>query len=222
MFIYELISRELLPLRKDDTVQRAVTVMEDSALYHYPIVDEKSGVMVGEASLDHLRNTANPGEFNLNEGDSFEHFLRGTDHILDAAKSMLLLNRSMLPVLDKSGEYIGLVTKTVLIDAVTKLLNLREHGSVIMIEMHPRDYMLSDVIRIIEAEGARILTLTIQGADSINERLRISVKLNLDDLARVGSALRRYGYFITSESNTDLTDAELSDRADAFLKFIDI
>jgi len=222
MFIYELINREFSPLRRDDTVDRAVSVMENTALYHYPIVDEKSGMMVGEASLEHLRNSTTPGDFNLNEGEPFQHFLRGTDHILDAAKSMLLLNRSMLTVLDNNGEYIGLVTQSVLIDAVTKLLNLREQGSVIMIEMHPRDYMLSDVIRIIEAEGARILTLTIQGADSINERLRISVKLNLDDLARVGSALRRYGYFITSESNSVLADAELSDRADAFLKYIDI
>jgi acetoin utilization protein AcuB len=222
MFIYELINREFSPLRREDTVERAVTVMEDSALYHYPIVDEKSGKMVGEASLEQLRNTTSPAESNINEGVTFEHVLRGTDHILDAAKSMLLLNRSMLPVLDKNGEYKGLVTKLVLIDAVTKLLNLREHGSVIMIEMNPRDYMLSDVIRIIEAEGARILTLTIQGADAINEHIRISVKLNLDDLARVGSALRRYGYFITSESSTELSDAELTDRADAFLKYIDI
>jgi hypothetical protein len=115
-----------------------------------------------------------------------------------------------------------MVSKVVLIDSVVKLLNLREHGSVIMIEMDARDYMLSDVIRIIEAEGARILSLTIQAPDAIQDRFRVSVKLNLDDLARVGAALRRYGYLITSESHSDWSDLELSSKADEFLRFLDI
>jgi hypothetical protein len=91
-----------------------------------------------------------------------------------------------------------------------------------MIEMKAHDYMLSDVIRIIEAEGARILAMTIQAPDALNEHIRVSVKLNLDDLARVGSALRRYGYLISSESHSELTDRELSDKAEEFFRYLDI
>ncbi len=222
MLVYELINKDLDPLKRHDSRARAVAVMEDSGLYQYPIVDNDSGKYLGDASLDEIRSEINIPDAQVFVSENEIITLRDRDHILDAARIMLLHNRTHLPVVDKSGTYLGTVSKVVLIDSVVRLLNLREHGSIIMIEMDARDYMLSDVIRIIEAEGARILSITIQAPDSIQERFRVSVKLNLDDLARVGAALRRYGYLITSESHSDWSDLELSDKADEFLRFLDI
>jgi predicted transcriptional regulator len=222
MLIFELINKDLNPLRPNDTLANAVSAMEAQGMYYYPIVDESTGKYLGEVSLDSLSQSNHSGADIVHAGNAGQRMLRDSDHILEAARTMLLLNRTYLPVTDRSGTYLGTVTKAVLIESIVRLLNLREHGSVIMIEMDARDYMLSDVIRIIEVEGARILSLTIQAPDSIQERFRVSVKLNLDDLARVGSALRRYGYLISSESHSDWTDLELSDKADEFLRFLDI
>jgi acetoin utilization protein AcuB len=222
MLIFELINKDLNPLRPTDTQANAVSAMEVQGMYFYPIVDESTGKYLGEVSLDSLSRSSQSDVEIVHAGNAGQLMLRDSDHILDAARTMLLLNRTYLPVADRSGTYLGTVTKAVLIESIIRLLNLREHGSVIMIEMDARDYMLSDVIRIIEAEGARILSLTIQAPDSIQERFRVSVKLNLDDLARVGSALRRYGYLISSESHSDWNDLELSDKADEFLRFLDI
>jgi acetoin utilization protein AcuB len=222
MLVFELINKDFNPLKRLDTRAHAVSVMEDSGVYQYPIVDDESGKYLGDASLDQIRSDVQAIDARVFVSDNEIVTLRDSDHILDAARVMLLRNRTHLPVVDKAGTYLGSVSKVTLIDSVVRLLNLREHGSVIMIEMDARDYMLSDVIRIIEAEGARILSLTIQAPDSIQERFRISVKLNLDDLARVGAALRRYGYLISSESHSDWSDLELSDKADEFLRFLDI
>jgi len=42
-------------------------------------------------------------------------------------------------------------------------------------------------------------------------------------LSRVGgNALRRYGYIISVESAAALSDDEIADRADAFLRYLDI
>lgn len=233
MLVYELIKNDLKPLQQHDTVVEAVSVMEDRSMSYYPVVDAK-GYLVGEASLSDLKEEDAkklkktldsrdiPSNDLINQGQSARHFLRESDHILEAARTMLLLNRSFLPVVDRNENYLGTVTKVGIMDAVIRLLNLRDAGTVIMIEMNARDYMLSDVIRIIEAEGARILAMTVQAPDAMNEHFRISVKLNLDDLARVGSSLRRYGYLITSESHSELTDSELSDKADEFFRYLDI
>jgi len=222
MLVYELINKELNPLKRHDSRAHALAVMEDSGMYQYPIVDNESGKYLGDASLDEIRSDSSGVDTQVFVSENEVIAIRDRDHILDAARIMLLHNRTHLPVVDKTGTYLGTVSKVTLIDSVVRLLNLREHGSIIMIEMDARDYMLSDVIRIIEAEGARILSITIQAPDSIQERFRISVKLNLDDLARVGAALRRYGYLITSESHSDWSDMELSDKADEFLRFLDI
>ncbi len=222
MLVYELINKDLSPLKRHDSRAHAVTVMQNSGLYQYPVVDNESGKYLGDASFEEILNEHGVPDAQIFVGEHEMLVLRDRDHMLDAARTMLLHNRAHLPVIDKSGTFLGMVSKVVLIDSVVKLLNLREHGSVIMIEMDARDYMLSDVIRIIEAEGARILSLTIQAPDAIQERFRVSVKLNLDDLARVGAALRRYGYLITSESHSDWSDLELSSKADEFLRFLDI
>jgi acetoin utilization protein AcuB len=222
MIVSELINKDFSPLKRMDSRAYAVSVMEDSGVFQYPIVDDQSGKYLGDASLDQIRSESDGDNSQVFVSDNEIITLRDRDHILDAARVMLLHNRTHLPVVEKTGTYLGTVSKVTLIDSVVKLLNLREHGSVIMIEMDARDYMLSDVIRIIEAEGARILSLTIQAPDSVQERFRVSVKLNLDDLARVGAALRRYGYLITSESHSDWSDLELSDKADEFLRFLDI
>jgi len=222
MLVYELINKDLSPLKRHDSRAHAVTVMQNSGLYQYPVVDNESGKYLGDASFEEILNEHGVPDDQIFVSEHEMVVLRDRDHILDAARMMLLHNRPHLPVIDKSGTFLGMVSKVVLIDSVVKLLNLREHGSVIMIEMDARDYMLSDVIRIIEAEGARILSLTIQAPDAIQDRFRVSVKLNLDDLARVGAALRRYGYLITSESHSDWSDLELSSKADEFLRFLDI
>lgn len=222
MIVFELINKDFSPLKRMDSRAHAVSVMEDSGVFQYPIVDDESGKYLGDASLDQIRSESDEANSQVFVSDNEIITLRDRDHILDAARIMLLHNRTHLPIVDKTGTYLGTVSKVTIIDSIVRLLNLREHGSVIMIEMDARDYMLSDVIRIIEAEGARILSLTIQAPDAVQERFRVSVKLNLDDLARVGAALRRYGYLITSESHSDWSDLELSDKADEFLRFLDI
>ncbi len=222
MLVFELIQNHLTPLREYQPVSDAIKVMEDQNLYHYPIVQESTGKLVGQASLDHYRNFFGDKSEAVEYGLGSDRVLLDSDHILDAAHTMYSNGRNILPVVDRSGSYMGVVLRSHLIDAVTRLLNLGESGTVIMIEMEPRDFMLSDVIRIIEAEGARIMSMTIQAPGEGLQRFRVSVKLNLDDLKRVGSALRRYGYLITSESHSEQTEAEFSDKADEFLKYLDI
>lgn len=223
MLVFELINKDLKPLGSDESASRAVSVMRDQSVSYYPVIDESTGQLLGEASLDELQESDSERTQGLVDTSLPPGiFLRDTDHILDASRTMLKHNRTFLPVVDRSGNYTGTVTKAILMDSVIRLLNLRDSGTVIMIEMEPRDYMLSDVIRIIEAEGARILSLTIQAPDSMQDRFRVSVKLNLDDLARVGSALRRYGYLITAESYSIESDQELYQKAEEFFRYLDI
>lgn len=223
MLVFELINKDLKPLGRDESAGRAVSVMIDQSVSYYPVIDESTGQLLGEASLEELQDRAidrSQGLIDTSMPPGL--FLREFDHILDASRTMLIHNRTFLPVVDRTGNFMGTVSKAILMDSVIRLLNLRDSGTVIMVEMEPRDYMLSDVIRIIEAEGARILSITIQAPDAILERFRVSVKLNLDDLARVGSALRRYGYLITAESYSEESDHELSQKAEEFFRYLDI
>lgn len=223
MLIREITENRPAPLYTNSTVADAVDAMQASGLRYYPIVTEGGeDILVGQASIEDIQQYVYPADAALQQGAGYGLVIRDSMHVLEAAHTMLRHERNSLPVVGPSGAYVGVLSKLKLIEAITRLLNLNDSGTVIMIELKPRDFMLSDIIRIIESEGARILTLTVQAPDAIQENYRISVKVNLDDLSRVGSALRRYGYLIAVESAAEMSDDELSDKADAFLRFLDI
>jgi acetoin utilization protein AcuB len=222
MLVFELIDTHYAPLRQTSTQSEAIAMMEREKLQYYPIVDTVSHKLVGQADLDLIREFQESPDYAIERGSGYGQVLLESNHVLEAAQIMLRNNRTALPVVDREANYLGMVTRNDLVDSITRLLNLHEPGTVLMIEIPARDYMLSDIIRIVESEGARIITLTVQAPVLHDGHFRVSVKLNLDDLSRVGSALRRYGYQITSESSAELRDSDLADRADAFMRYLDI
>lgn len=222
MLVYELIDNHFAPLRQSSTPAEAIALMEREKLQFYPIVDSDSHKLVGQAELDQMREIGTAPDFAIDRGSGYGHVLRDSNHVLEAAQIMLRNNRTALPVVDREVNYLGMLTRNDLIESITRLLNLNEPGTVMMIEIPARDYMLSDIMRIVESEGARLITLTVEAPVLPNGFFRVSIKLNLDDLSRVGSALRRYGYQISSESSAELTDTDLADRADAFMRYLDL
>ena len=143
-------------------------------------------------------------------------------HLFDAGRKLNLLKRETLPVVDPDGAYLGTLVKSRVMSALTTVLHLDESGSVLTVELEEAHYELSVIVRLIEQEGARILTVSVESPDEQNPRYRISFKLNLVDVSRVGATLRRHGFLISTESRTEEQDADWADRADAFLRYLDM
>lgn len=143
-------------------------------------------------------------------------------HLFDAGRKLNLLKRETLPVVDTDGQYLGTLVKSRVMSALTTVLHLDESGSVLTVELEEAQYELSVLVRLIEQEGARILTVSVEAPDAQNPRYRISFKLNLVDVSRVGATLRRHGFHISTESRNEEQDAEWADRADAFLRYLDM
>ena len=116
----------------------------------------------------------------------------------------------------------GIIYEEQLEKAALSLLNPRQEGSTIMVEVSPGDYSLIDMVRIVELEGAKILGLGVQPPTAEEQRFRITFKLNQEDIRPVLHALNRYGYVITSKSEEENPDVDLHDKADEFLRFLNI
>lgn len=143
-------------------------------------------------------------------------------HLFDAGRTLNLLKRETLPVVNHDGMYVGTLVKSRVMSALTMVLHLDESGSVLTVELEEAHYELSVLVRLIEQEGARILTVSVEAPDALNPRYRISFKMNLVDVSRVGATLRRHGFLVSSESRTEEQEAEWINRADAFLRYLDM
>ena len=68
---------------------------------------------------------------------------------------------TIIPVVDTDNNYIGMVSMEDVLNYFAKTGTFSEQGSIIVLEMHRRDYTLAEISRIVESEGAAILSSAI-------------------------------------------------------------
>jgi acetoin utilization protein AcuB len=222
MLVSEILNNEVLPLKASDTVAEGLKSMLECGRNRMAVMDYTTRKLLGEVLSADLQNS-DSGKLALMAFVEKKPFIIHPDsHIIDAAGFMLRENRPNAYVIDKDGRYLGTLALEDLLQPLTKLLNAEQSGSVITLEMNARDYSLTDISRVIELEGVKILGLGVTYSGSDKNRCCVSIKLNQKDIANVIHVLNRYGYVITSETLTDDTDKDLHERADELLRYLGI
>ena len=93
------------------------------------------------------------------------------------------------------GTYLGAITRDRLVDALSELCNAEAAGSVIVLEMMPQDYSLTDIARLVEANNAHVLNL-LSHQDKDTGRLLITLKIDLEDASPVIRSFERFNYTV--------------------------
>ncbi|MEX1136110.1 MAG: CBS domain-containing protein [Balneolales bacterium] len=223
MLVLEIINIDILPLRVADSAQTALSSMKEYKVDELPIVDHTTRKLIGMVSKESLMDNES-GKVSLFAVRRRKPITTSPDeHVFDVAKTMMLNNLKLIPVVDEKENFLGVVLRSELYKALSEMLNVSEHGSVITIEQQEHDFSLSEVVRIIESENAKILGIAVQPPNKISDHFRLSIKLNLTDLSRVKAALSRYNFIIIQDSGNTQTDSgEYEDRADEFIRFLDL
>lgn len=221
MLVTEIINTKIPPLALTDTVSAALVKFDISELNKLVVVDEHS-LVVGTLSRASFAKVENQNLTIIDFPLEPVIPLVESKHVFETARLMFANDLNSLPVVDHKRKYKGMVIKGDVVSALSSMFNLIATGSVLTIEFAERDYSLSDIVRIIEIEGGKILGIAVQQPDSQNNNYRASVKLNLQDSSVVSAALRRYGYLITSEENSELLEYDFSDRADELIRYLDL
>ncbi|MFU8860510.1 MAG: HPP family protein [Cyclonatronaceae bacterium] len=222
MRISELINDKLIPLRAMDTVASSMQSMLEHKVNNLPLIDFTTKKLIGEVLMQDIETVKRKDASVMMHRSELVTKVSADQHVFEAARILAKFNRQVVSVLDHNGNYLGIVSRTDVLEALSGMLNLAETGSVITIELDEKDFVLSDIVRIIELEGGKILGLAVEHPDQINDRFRVSIKLNLGDITKVNAALRRYGYIITLETKSETSDVEFIDRADEFIRFLNI
>lgn len=220
MLVHEIIDKNIAPLKVTDSVALALTKLDLLYVTRFPVVDD--GVMVGMVSLDTLIEVIDENitisEIPLQNSISIPE----SQHLFEAARTMLAHEIFILPVVDKAQNFLGVIKKRDVLQALGDVFNLESFGSVITVEMMPYDFTLTEVIRLIETEAAKVLGVAVEQPNDENGFYRVSIKLNLEDSSTVCSTLQRYGYVITSQVSSASMEKDFSDRADELIRYLDI
>ncbi len=219
MLTQQLITENIPPIKLADTGVRVLRWMDEFKVNHLPIVE--GGEYIGLISDADVLDLPSPEESIGNQEIEPEKlFVKENQHIFDAIKLMSEANLSVIPVLDEEGKYLGSIAMSNLIEKMATITAANEPGSILVLEMDPANYSLSEIAQIVEGNSAKVLSLFVY-RDSESGMLNITLKINKTDIGGVVQTFHRYKYFIKSNFQVDQQYFDdLKSKYEAFMNFL--
>lgn len=200
----DCITKDFPALKKTDTAQYALSVMEDWKIRHLPEVDGDLYIgLLSEKDLSPMPDLSATIHDLVVSAPSIDE----SGHLHEVMARMARYHLTALPVVSSNGTYKGVVTMDKVFEALADLCHAEAPGSVLILEVSPRDYALSDIARIIEAHHAHALNL-LSHTDPDTGRLLLTIKIDLEDATPVLRSFERFHYtvlrhFTTREMEVD-------------------
>lgn len=219
MLTQQLITENIPPIKLADTGARVLRWMDEFKVNHLPIVE--GGEYIGLISDADVLDLPSPEEpIGKQEIEPEKLFVKENQHIFDAIKLMSEANLSVIPVLDEEGKYLGSIAMSNLIEKMATITAANEPGSILVLEVDPANYSLSEIAQIVEGNSAKVLSLFVY-RDSDSGMLDITLKINKTDIGGVVQTFQRYKYFIKSNFQVDQQYFDdLKSKYEAFMNFL--
>ncbi|MFW6020393.1 MAG: CBS domain-containing protein, partial [Bacteroidales bacterium] len=221
MIAKQLISDTIVPLRKSDTGICALNMMDEFKVRHLPVIVENDyWGLVSEDGVLEFDNPEKPLE-EISTNYFNKLFATEDQHLYEVIKLLYQQNLTLLPVLDKNKIYKGSIVLSELLGYVAEMTSVQQPGAVIVLDVNEKDYLLSEIVQIVESNDAKILSLyTSSPVDST--KLEITLKLNKMDVSAVMSTFDRYDYAIKASFSEDEYWDNLMDHYNSLMNYLNI
>jgi CBS domain-containing protein len=218
MTVQALLSPTVPALTVGDAVGQALYRMAEHGVEHLPVVGVE-GHLAGLVSGEVLRAYPDPDAPLAALPGAEPVSVTPDTHVFDAAHRMLTHGLSVMPVASAEGRYLGLVVRPALFGQLAHMLATEEPGAIVVLEGQRRDFSLAQLAHLIEQNDVRILSVSTED-DPGAGLVRVTLKLNVTDTARVRHLMEHHGYRIIALF--DEADADLQGRVDAFLRYLEV
>lgn len=221
MTIQTLVSDITPPLQSSDSVEHALGLMLELRVRHLPVVSTE-GRLIGLISENQLLDAMGP-DAPLETLLGLEPVSVSPDtHVFDATKVIVDHNLTALPIANEDGSFIGLVKRNNIFEQFARMLSTQETGAIIALEVDQRDYSLAQLAHTIEQNGVKILSTASESPDSSDGKMKVTLKLNVNDTSRVRHILEHYGYHVVASFSDDSDDDEFRDRLQEFMRYLEV
>lgn len=194
MLVKDFITKELPVLKSFDTGEYALALMDDFKLKHLPLLDD--GIYQCLVSEKELLSMPDLSDM-IGEPFLFAPSVPEDAHLYEALAVIARYDLSMLPVITADGHYCGAILCDRLVGAFTELCGADRPGSIIVLEVIPQDYTLSDIARLVESNNAHVQSVLSQ-TEQDTGRLILTIKIDLEDASPVIRSFERFNYTVLS------------------------
>ena len=221
MQAYQFINNMIPPLKITDKVKMGLSWMEEIRTNILPVVE--GGVFKGLITDEMMYNLNDPelliGEVDL---DTVGCFVFRDKHIYDVLKVSSEFHLTMVAILDRENNYLGVVTIEDAIAAFADTISIQTEGGVLILSMLMTEYSLFDIARVIESENAKVLSSFITGDPLDENKIKVTLKIDKPELRHIKATLERFGYQVIDHYQEEVGISREQDRLGNLMRFLDI
>ncbi len=220
MLTVELINNNIPRLQLQDSVGKALRLINDFRVTHLPVVaDNKYLGLISEEDL--LDVDKEKGTIEFLQENFIPVSVKENEHFLNAVKCCNQFDTTIVPVTNEEKELVGVITVTELLKALGDFSGANEIGGIIVMEMERSQFAISEISRIVESNDATILHLntTIQPDTGM---LTVSLHLNKKEIAVIVSSFERYEYDIIYYFGDEKFENEIHNNYRHLMSYLDI
>lgn len=220
MLTAELINNNIPRLQLQDSVSKALQLINDYRVTHLPVIAENK--YLGMISEDDLLDVeGEKGTLEFLQENFIAASVKENEHFLNAVKCCNEFETTIVPVINEDKELVGVITVTDLLKALGDFSGANESGGIIVMEMERSQFAISEISRIVESNDATVLHLntTIQPGTGL---LTVSLHLNKKEIAAIVSAFERYEYDIIYYFGDEKFENEIHSNYRHLMSYLDI
>ncbi len=220
MLAIELNSSIIPQLQLQDTVAKALHLINDFNVSHLPVVSEDKflGLISEEDLLDADNKKLTVEKFQ----DNFLMVaVKENEHFLQAVNISNEHQTNVVPVINSQGELSGTISGQSLLKALGNFSGAHEIGGIIVLEMDKNQFSISEISRIVESNEATILHLNTT-ANVSTGLLVVTLHLNKKELSAVVAAFERYEYSVIHYFGEEKFENEIHENYHHLMNYLDI
>ena len=220
MIAAALINKGLPVLSLTDKPAKGLKLMDEFKVAHLPIIEKDNYLgLVSEKFLMALNEKQDEIK---NHAHAFVRpFMFEDQHLFDALKLIDTFKITLVPVLAKDEKYLGSFTEFSLADSITGLTAVQQPGGIIILEMNPIDYTLTEIAKIVEENNARILACYLTPQQG-TEKIEVTLKINREDLSAILQTFGRYKYTVSASFHQSEYDEDMRRRFELFMNYVNM
>lgn len=220
MIARDAIEESIPFVKPTDNAYFVLDLMEEFKVFHLPVVEKNKLVgIISEEQLLEIDADLLIKElgFPLIKLAAQENL-----HIFDVMKLGYDTKSSVLPVIDKNEDYLGLISPKSLLEQLDQFSFAKETGGIFVLEIDIVQYSLAEITRIIESNKSIVLSVATAHLKDNIDKINVTIKVNTLDLTYIIASFERYNYVIKHVFHQAEQIDQLKERYDALMHFINI
>ena len=220
MLTKNLINNNIPRLQLQDSVGKALQLINDYRISHLPVVSDN--IFLGLVSEDDLLDAENEKLTIEVLQDSFLYAaVPGDVHFLNAVSNSIRFDTTVIPVVMNDNEFLGVITINDLLKMLGNFSGADEIGGIIVLEMERSQFSISEISRIVESNDSTILHLNTT-TDSVTGLLTVTLHINKREIASIIASFERYEYDVIYSFGNEKFENEISTNYQNLMNYLDI